>query len=971
MTISINGKALDIEDKGISMNFKAFRFGNTISDKYSTDIKIPRTQNNSAILGIWGETDRSAQLFGKQINCSVTFYDTPEDAYLHITDIAESELTATLYISLIQYEIFDKKIGDVLKDDGTTIIKWNMNTVQNTTTEEDFAYYQYHAGTTFNKSLFMRHTSMRINKILSNLSQTTGVSFPSCDNSLYMLAEKKSICPQNKYQVLILCNDGYAYDTLMKIAGGQHIVNDLNAFEGDDEGYPTSSTQRVTFNRSCTANVQFWARAYHGGDIDIKLTRNNQESTIRQIQVGMSLDQSPTIATGGFTLSLQEGDVISARQHRIHATRMFCVMKITYLDYEITDKDYGNDLSYIPSPVFLPAITSHQLEVYYDDISYCYLGYYCNLADITLRDLIGSLCWYAGKKIKMAGKTMQLADATESKKIDALIDTISTVSDKIGKKSLIKYGNTGNSEYVIEIENDFLSESETIHESKFDKIKKRLDWKGAFVKQYTMKTELDENNVAKRTIEFNEYPDAVVLKLAYWQPYGYYLDVIDTLSDMGFTSLRFVNEISASTFDDVSECDFVYIDGRKYMMIEGDKDIETGQTDFTALELRNYTAIVKETTIGVEIESIEFENDVVTATIVAVGSEDVDGRDGGIEIGWGGNVYVTAQGYFSGGKLTINQSISVSKNTYYVKGYVIDTDGVTHYGESTVLTVPNYLTLNASKDSTVSLNAYSTVSLEYSYDKKEWTSWDLSSISIAKGSSLYMRGHNEGAINGIGMFTMTGNIRASGSVMSIYDNTGITTEILQSKIFMDLFRDCQALKSAPELPATTLSVQCYSSMFCNSGIQSCPNLPATVMADECYSNMFQGTIVTQTAAFVATTLAIRCYFGMYMNCTELTSIMPMNATILKPYCYNSMFHGCTSLNVAPKLPATELQDFCYAYMFWGCPINYMYVNFEAWSSATTSWLTSDKAGAFHCKSTLDTSTRDESHVPGNFEIINF
>ena len=56
-----------------------------------------------------------------------------------------------------------------------------------------------------------------------------------------------------------------------------------------------------------------------------------------------------------------------------------------------------------------------------------------------------------------------------------------------------------------------------------------------------------------------------------------------------------------------------------------------------------------------------------------------------------------------------------------------------------------------------------------------------------------------------------------------------------------MFNGCTSLTVAPELPATTLQPNCYSSMFngCTS-LTTVSILPATTLAEYCYAYMFQG-----------------------------------------------------------------------------------------------------------------------------------
>ena len=89
--------------------------------------------------------------------------------------------------------------------------------------------------------------------------------------------------------------------------------------------------------------------------------------------------------------------------------------------------------------------------------------------------------------------------------------------------------------------------------------------------------------------------------------------------------------------------------------------------------------------------------------------------------------------------------------------------------------------------------------------------------------------------------------------------------------------------------------------------------------------MFQDCTSLVTAPELpATTLTGNCYNGMFWGCTSLTTAPELPATTLAQVCYGYMFNGCTSLNTAPELPATTLVNNCYGYMFSGCTkLNYI------------------------------------------------
>ena len=55
-----------------------------------------------------------------------------------------------------------------------------------------------------------------------------------------------------------------------------------------------------------------------------------------------------------------------------------------------------------------------------------------------------------------------------------------------------------------------------------------------------------------------------------------------------------------------------------------------------------------------------------------------------------------------------------------------------------------------------------------------------------------------------------------------------------------MFMNCTNLKSAPQLCATALALNCYIGMFqgCTS-LEIAPTLPATTLATQCYNYMFE------------------------------------------------------------------------------------------------------------------------------------
>ena len=247
-----------------------------------------------------------------------------------------------------------------------------------------------------------------------------------------------------------------------------------------------------------------------------------------------------------------------------------------------------------------------------------------------------------------------------------------------------------------------------------------------------------------------------------------------------------------------------------------------------------------------------------------------------------------------------------------------------------VASAANYLTFTAEEDSStfrIVNNGDNNPDVQYSLDGGEtWTRLAGGNVvTLAhKGDKALLRGDNPEGFSKYydhySAFKVTGKVAASGSVMSLIDGVGISTEVPGNFCFYKLFQGCTSLTQAPELPATKLSEYCYWGMFmgCTSLTQA-PELPATTLSDGCYAEMFNGcTSLKQAPELPATTLTESCYDGMFAGCKSLAQAPELPATTLARSCYSSMFYGCASLTQAPELPATTLTPNCYYAMFCFC-----------------------------------------------------
>ena len=351
-------------------------------------------------------------------------------------------------------------------------------------------------------------------------------------------------------------------------------------------------------------------------------------------------------------------------------------------------------------------------------------------------------------------------------------------------------------------------------------------------------------------------------------------------------------------------------------------------------------------------------------------------------------------------------SISVAANNLYESTQTPEFTPVVEY--------PGLCFTAQKANSSVRLNKLGSPALpdfETSTNGNSWTNYTPATVIELKniGDKVYFRKAGEGVATSFSKnnsnyakFVMTGEIAASGSVMSLIDPDCQATEIPCSCCFYDLFLGCTSLKTAPALPAETLADSCYYGMFqgCTSlttapalpaetlagscyysmfynckSLTAAPELPAETLAESCYCNMFYNcNLLTAAPELPAETLAEKCYYSMFSGCTSLTAAPALPAETLAESCYYRMFFNCTSLTAAPELPAKTLVKSCYNGMFSGCSkLNYIKVHLTSWGETTdtNSWVNKVAAsGDFHCPSALS-QIYDIRHIPSGWKVTTF
>ena len=314
--------------------------------------------------------------------------------------------------------------------------------------------------------------------------------------------------------------------------------------------------------------------------------------------------------------------------------------------------------------------------------------------------------------------------------------------------------------------------------------------------------------------------------------------------------------------------------------------------------------------------------------------------------------------------------LTVGKDKVSVSGITVKdwTTGNITGGNTDVKDKTPYVTFSAPAEQTfkmVCYGGYTISNLEYSVNFGDWKKVKANrGVTFGgKNGGLRLRGKNikgtadpndtriystitfifdkdkEKDVNTNVMVACTGDIR------TLLDYSNYDKVNTSQARFLKLFNNCQALTSAPKLPATDIASDCYNSMFyyCRY-LKNAPELPATILKDQCYQNMFYACVsLTSAPKLPATKLAFNCYANMFSYCYWLKEAPELPATklawqcyqdmftncsfskapklpaeIMKTNCYAGMFAGCTNLTEAPELPAKQLESFCYSRMFQGC-----------------------------------------------------
>lgn len=567
--IAIDGGLLDMPQQEVSSTFSSLRFAEAIPEQFTTDITLPKTSHNIALLDAYGELDRG-QLFGTKIPCYIAGDTFNTDGCLTVDKIEEETITATVYFGTLPLELLESKIRDLITDDSTTyygLTGFSYDTVLKNCALYRFYASKYSAGINdYEQPMHPYETlgfpippSISVNALLSRLSAATGIQLPMLANDMFATA-KMFKQARNVPSVWSFKNGAVQTDTTQLGLTFTETTSDISG----------ARCYRIQVDQDCTLTIRLAGIGYYNV-FDAVIKVNGQTYNVHE-WYGVWADFSTTEnMTAGGELKVYVGNgYVNDVALQITPSGMFNTPDDNSQQLNI---DYfGHTLeSYIASgcPLNVPT----------------YMGTIENLGDYTVKELLTALCWQTGQRIVNIGGALSFTTANTAKMVQqATIVSYEPVFDGLGRKNYVtrKDGNYG----TFNIDNSLLDLECSIQDMEVWSMSIRRGKLLAPIYEW----EVDgESSPPVWKPSFADVDGIVLstLDTTYWL-----LMALPAPSTMDIDRLGKIALVTMQTYESVSDYDFIYYQGRVYMVVDGTTDEATGLTEVRALLVGN-PAIVR------------------------------------------------------------------------------------------------------------------------------------------------------------------------------------------------------------------------------------------------------------------------------------------------------------------------------------------------------------------------------------------
>lgn len=544
MQIRVNGEWLDMAQSDIAAHWGNMRFTDVFADDYTTDFELPMTAKNVRLLDVWSVTSRDGEPFGDMVNCWVMMRGVGKDARLSVNGISGGAIQVTVYIANFP-EVLRGVVNRLIVDNDDTIVDLTKRTMETAATSQ--------AGVNFTAYLTaydVIHTNVKVNYLLKRIAAETGITMPTVDDELRLIATRSVVCPQVTKQALLISMAG---SSMHYTQYGQHITNEVDA-------------DKVVVKMRKSAAVKFTIYAKSGFNVTtdrLFLQGSNDGVTwgiVGEINRGAHDEVVTTVINASFGVGAY---------WRVYSAGWVGSVFIAaeWSRYTITDDDYKVTLNYDDT-------ADYNLPTWVDaEISYVYFGTLANLETFTARELLSSLAWYMGKRLEIDINDIALVDADTSTEIQAELTAYRFDSEHLGRSTKIESAN-GETLTEVTIDNSKLADSVTLHKSMFAKLQPQPLLGGVVMLNLYEKTDgkMSPISFSGSALAIAREVSGVVA-----------LYPADEWALLGIDTLVRVCEVEGLTREDISRYDYVVVDGHRYMLIEGDIDDNTGYTTFKAL----------------------------------------------------------------------------------------------------------------------------------------------------------------------------------------------------------------------------------------------------------------------------------------------------------------------------------------------------------------------------------------------------
>lgn len=576
--IAVNGELLDVPEQDITMSGKSLRFAEAISDEFSTDIELPRTQRNIAILGVYGLNMRG-QLFGDRLQCFISTDLGNYDGYLTVDNVTEETITITLYWGLLPYESIDKKINEILTDDNTTFVPYGNHLINSGLL--NVGQYDYYNSwwALAGQAEAVRYPlsgAISINNIFSRLGSALGWTFPTVNSELYLIATGNKQA-RNVPTVCVMAGGGkYRYQNTVQYSPQLGV-----SYEASPNWSASNHEFYLIADQKCTMKIDWYIYENQGVAGELLVTEADGTT---HLLTNSGIQNQWHIST--LTITVAPNAV--TKLNFSHLMLKSHVLKFTPSGMVNTDKDDPQPLDLVgrmASDYSAAAWASCPQQ------PLCYQGVIQNLSDLTVRELLTGLCWYLGKKISTTGKTMIFRSAYEEKDLTgkATLTEWEPIYDGFGRKNYTDWAGcteaklkegANHRELLFEMDCNRLEMEVCQQVLPFFRGAMYADNNGTTLGCTIPQWKWDSTDGGQTwTASAEDIDKPALVRVYYSSADGEYIAASpDPIQGLDIENTDAIKYVTFETYEPMRGYDYLIIDGFRVMVTEWETDENTGQT---------------------------------------------------------------------------------------------------------------------------------------------------------------------------------------------------------------------------------------------------------------------------------------------------------------------------------------------------------------------------------------------------------